>query len=352
MNRRSRTLRYATVGVALLGVAVLGVAGPTYAVDGVIEINQVRAGQGDVTLSDSPGFPVTIDRAGSYRLTGDLSVSRPDQTVIEITAGDVTLDLNGFTISCGSVALPCSAVGGAGLGIDATGESNIHVLNGTIRGMGNTGMSADTHTKVKELRAINNGVHGISVGNGSIIDSSIASGNDGSGISAADGNTIVTNCTANVNDSVGISVGSGSTVRSSTANANGNNGIGASQASTLVGNTLRGNGRLGIETGNGCTIRGNSSSNNKVGGIYCNGGCAIVENTVYNNENRGISTLGGATLVGNAVSNNEREGFNLLATDGFSNNVLTGNNGGNAEDQTNGGVDRGANLCGTRTTCP
>jgi len=55
-------------------VTLLG--GPALAVDGVIEINQARANAGGVTLSDGPGFPVTIDHNGSYRLTSDLTVAR------------------------------------------------------------------------------------------------------------------------------------------------------------------------------------------------------------------------------------------------------------------------------------
>jgi hypothetical protein len=40
--------------------------------DGVIEIDAARAAAGGVTSGDTPGYPVTIDRGGSYRLTGNL----------------------------------------------------------------------------------------------------------------------------------------------------------------------------------------------------------------------------------------------------------------------------------------
>jgi len=49
---------------------------PAGAVDGVIEINQAKAKAGAVTAGDTPGFPVTISAAGSYRLTGDLDQRR------------------------------------------------------------------------------------------------------------------------------------------------------------------------------------------------------------------------------------------------------------------------------------
>ena len=49
---------------------------------------------GNVTPGDTPGFPVTISKAGSYRLSGNLTVPNKDTTAILIVADDVTLDLN------------------------------------------------------------------------------------------------------------------------------------------------------------------------------------------------------------------------------------------------------------------
>ena len=82
------------VGAALLG----GVAMPTWAVDGVILIDQNKAMAGNVTLGDTPGFPVTISLPGSYRLSGNLTVPDANTTAIEVTAGGVSIDLNGFGI--------------------------------------------------------------------------------------------------------------------------------------------------------------------------------------------------------------------------------------------------------------
>jgi hypothetical protein len=98
---------------------------------GIVEINQARALRGGVTPADAPGFPVTIDRAGSYRLTTDLTLpeSAAAGNGIEIEAGEVTLDLNGFALvgregSCGS----------AGTGIRfAPGSGALVVKNGTLR---------------------------------------------------------------------------------------------------------------------------------------------------------------------------------------------------------------------------
>src|SRR5437870_3755247 len=69
-----------------------------YAVDGVILIDQNRALAGNVTPGDLQGFPVTISVAGSYRLSGNLTVPDANTTAILVTVDNVTIDLNGFSI--------------------------------------------------------------------------------------------------------------------------------------------------------------------------------------------------------------------------------------------------------------
>ena len=68
-----------------------------HGVDGVVLINQAKALAGNVTPGDAPGFPVTLSRRGSYRLSGNLRVAR-DTNGLEVAAEDITIDLNGFTI--------------------------------------------------------------------------------------------------------------------------------------------------------------------------------------------------------------------------------------------------------------
>src|SRR5512139_1391685 len=83
-----------------LGFAGLLAAGQAAAVDGLILIDQNKALAGNVTPGDAPGFPVSITRSGSYRLSSDLTVPDADTTAIDVTttASDVTIDLNGFSI--------------------------------------------------------------------------------------------------------------------------------------------------------------------------------------------------------------------------------------------------------------
>lgn len=83
---------------ALGALVLLTAAVPGEAVDGVTEINQTIALSGGVTPGDAAGFPVTIDQAGSYRLTGNLTVPNENTTAVVISVEGVTLDLNGFSI--------------------------------------------------------------------------------------------------------------------------------------------------------------------------------------------------------------------------------------------------------------
>src|ERR1700722_13317331 len=78
------------IGVALLTFVLLA-AVPTFAVDGQVLISQA-------TVIAAGGFPYKITQAGSYKLSGNLSVP-VNVNGIEINASNVTLDLNGFDIS-------------------------------------------------------------------------------------------------------------------------------------------------------------------------------------------------------------------------------------------------------------
>jgi hypothetical protein len=113
-NNRSRLTR-------VLAFAVF--AGNLYAVDGVVLIDQARALAGSITPGDAPGFPVTISQPGSYRLSGNLRV--PSAIGIEITADDVSIDLNGFAIF-GNLELNSTGI------VDIGARRRIAVRNGRL----------------------------------------------------------------------------------------------------------------------------------------------------------------------------------------------------------------------------
>ena len=159
------------------------------AADGVIEINQAIVEAND-------GFPYVISEPGSYILTGNLTVPDENTTAIQVGADDVTIDLNGFAIigpvQCtaenGSVS--CSPEG-TGVGVRAqaltaliarlVGEpTNTVVRNGTIRGMGSSGVRI-FFGLVEGVRALENGATGIRSGNG-VVRSCLAELNGAAGI--------------------------------------------------------------------------------------------------------------------------------------------------------------------------
>jgi hypothetical protein len=241
----------ATVLGSLLALVV---AGPVHAVDGVIEINQARAKVGGVTPGDTPLFPVTISQPGSYRLTGNLDVTdataRPngmapqDATAIEVTADNVSIDLNGFTIKGPSVCpssglcLTCAfakscivplpmggfPIGGQGV---FSQNSNVTVTNGTVQGMGADGICLRFGARVDGVSAIGNGGSGIVVSHDSLVTQSRALSNGHVGIDAGIG-AIIGN-TVSCNRDVGLNLPSEAGYTGNVINNNNQNGNTAPQ---------------------------------------------------------------------------------------------------------------------------
>ncbi|MDB6068058.1 MAG: hypothetical protein JWR26_4266 [Pedosphaera sp.] len=84
---------------------------------------------------------VTISASGAYYLTTNISVS--SGTAVTITANNVTLDLNGFTIS--STETPATGSSGILLGGTGVGRTNIFFSNGFISSSGITNNGTTTY---------------------------------------------------------------------------------------------------------------------------------------------------------------------------------------------------------------
>lgn len=195
-------------------VAAVMVSALAHAVDGQVLIDQNKVLAGNVTPGDAPGFPITITRPGSYKLSSNLIVPDANTTGIEIAASHVTIDLNGFAIlgptDCSGGLNPCAGAG-SGVGITNTGvQYNIAVRNGTVQGMGFGGirLSGDSHV-VSHMNVRSNG------GEASAIR--ISPGADL-------GPSVVEHCTVQRNAGTGISVPIGS-VRHNVVNTNLYSGI-------------------------------------------------------------------------------------------------------------------------------
>jgi hypothetical protein len=72
--------------------------------------------------------PVTISASGVYHFTKDLVYSPSTGTAINITASDVVIDLNGFTLA------GTAGAGTSSNGIVALGHNRITIKNGTVKG--------------------------------------------------------------------------------------------------------------------------------------------------------------------------------------------------------------------------
>jgi parallel beta-helix repeat protein len=233
-KREAEMKKLTALKMILFAMASLAVC-PAWAVDGVVLIDQNRAIAGSVTGGDLPGYPVTISQPGSYQLSGNLTV--PDGVHgIEITASNVTLNLNGFAIvgPPGS-ALPPETVNPQirPRAISVTAPRNVTILNGTVTQMiEGIVFSGITNGRVERVRAIGNVAKGIQLS----------------------GNGTITDCIAS-NNTVGIIVNgtqegpiAGSTLRYNDANNNSGIGIAVDcNGVGLIGNTIVGS-PVGIHT--------------------------------------------------------------------------------------------------------
>jgi hypothetical protein len=212
-------------------ILVLVVSSPALA---QVLITQAKANSGNVTNGDDKGFPVTISQRGSYRLGSNLFINDANTTAIQITADNVTLDLNGFTIFGPNVCtgtgagITCNA-NGPGRGIDTT-HSNVTIINGTITGMGNAGVVTGVDSRIENVRAIGNGGDGLHPDGRSLVRNCLSTNNFESGISALGvGNAITGNTTDN-NAYFGIQTGCPSNVIANTSTENGGGDVALNSA--------------------------------------------------------------------------------------------------------------------------
>jgi hypothetical protein len=135
-------------------------------------VNQIQSNVNQIeTRTPISVAPFTISTSGSYYLTQNLAVTTGSG--ITISSDDVTLDLNGFTIS--STANPAS---GSGVSLSGT-RKNIQIKNGGIKGT--TTVAGSTFTTGGFI----NGILGSSSNSGIIISDIRVQGVAQSGISHA-----------------------------------------------------------------------------------------------------------------------------------------------------------------------
>jgi hypothetical protein len=111
--------------VVLVIASMALVSGCALAQNGIVQINQATVAASGSNRATG-GFPYTITQPGSYQLSGNLTVPS-GANGIAIAASNVTLDLNGFNITCLPPYVPPITA------IYVVGSPNmISVRNGTI----------------------------------------------------------------------------------------------------------------------------------------------------------------------------------------------------------------------------
>lgn len=255
-------MRFLRADSALLCFVLLSTAAAR-ASDGVVEINQVCAVQTGCSTGDTPGFPITIGAAGSYRLTSNLVLPNDDTDGIRISTSDVGIDLNHFAIintACLDENEICRPNSGNGSGIETTSTNSrgISIRNGSITGMGDFGIQLGEQAEVIGMRVRWNGGDGIYVDLGSSVSDSVVFANGGDGIVADSGSTVFDN-TIHDNSADGIETGGGCSVRGNTVRSNNGVGLRMGSQSAYRDNTLTSN-------GGGCVTGGVTT-----GGNACNG---------------------------------------------------------------------------------
>lgn len=170
-------------------------AGSCFAEDGLLEIN-VACRSAGCFPGDAAGAPIEITQPGSYILTSNLSVN-VNTSAILIQADNVTLDLNGFTVSgpvsCSDDRPTTCNQSGFGTGINAGSQKNVTIRNGVVNGMGSIGVVANgMGARITDLTVSENADNGLLLsGLGALALRISATLNGGSGIESGGAATVI-----------------------------------------------------------------------------------------------------------------------------------------------------------------
>ena len=263
------------MGLALAAILIAGAAVSTHAQDLSATGTAPLAVQG---ISQPGKFPIKITKSGSYRLNGNLTVKTAGADAIDVNVSNVTIDLSGFTITGGVVAINALSAGAA----------NVTVMNGSITGAAGGALLSDGAV-VRNVRVSN-------LTGGSGFFNAITCGNSCS----LTGNTVYTVNASNPGGPPAAMVaGSNSLVLNNTVTGTvGGSGIaiGVGGESVVSGNTSSNNANSGILiAGAGVIVSHNTADNNTTGLNFISVAGAYGDNVLLNN---GTDVTGGTSLAG------------------------------------------------------
>jgi parallel beta-helix repeat protein len=283
-------------------------------------------------------LPYVISNPGSYALATNLT-GVAAAGGITITADDVVLDLNGFSL----IGVPGSLDG-----ILLAGDRrNVVVRNGVVRDWGVDGIvgTSAQGTHYLNLLLAHNGRGGLSASFATVVKNCSAVTNGQWGFSVNTGSS-VSDCTARANGSDGFSISNdGSTIRGCASSGNGGSGFFGSGNNLFIvcaagrnkahgfnggGNFYREcgasfNGTNGFAGSIGVVVENCRAANNTGDGILVSGSSRVRDNDCYSNgfngDGAGIhTTAGGNRIEGNSVGSNDR-GIQVDSTQ----NIIFGN---------------------------
>jgi parallel beta-helix repeat protein len=251
------------------------------------------------TLSQiEPRTPISsatnITESGSYYFTTNV-LAGLNEIGLTIAANDVTVDLNGFTLS---------SSGGGVHGILVLGaQTNLTIKNGTLRNWSGPSISAGAceNGRYERLRFQKSGDFGIWSGpNSQISECILRGGTNGTGVLAAYGSR-VRDCTVQ-GYAVGIVAGYGSVVSGCTVNESSGTGINVGSRSCVVQCAVTGPGSNGIVA----TVSSvTSCSVGELDGVGINIGDlgSAVDCVVWFTKGNGIQASVGNVIRRNTISN-------------------------------------------------
>jgi hypothetical protein len=181
------------VAAAFASGVILSSAAPGYAA-GEILITHAKALAGQVTPGDAPGYPVTLNRPGMYRLAGNLFASA-NQSGIVVAGPLVTIDFGGFRLV---------GAGAGEIGVEGAGPHfGATIKNGTIAGFKQAGIRGTASAwMIEEMRVIGNLGNGIECGAACLIEQSVISDNGGNAVNMASGAVIGNTMSGNTGSAI------------------------------------------------------------------------------------------------------------------------------------------------------
>lgn len=299
-----------------------------------VNIDTAAALAGGVTPGDAPGFPVTLSVPGSYRLTSNLTTTLlAPSTLVDITATNVALDLNGFTVGGPHTCIANGSVTAGNTCTSGTGNPPLiyiqgraaRIHSGFVDGGGGNGIQAYF------------GMTDIS--GGPTIEDVIVSNNRERGIFLSTSGATLRNVTAVFNKD-GVFAGSEALVDG--VRASRNNGYGLRLGARSVANKVitRLNTGDGLVSAGGVVGQLHTADN---GGHGLSGGSAVTLSIAQNNARDGFN--GPVMLTQSVARTNAGNGYTAAPAGSCYANLRSQGNGGVA-------IAGATGFVGTLAICP